>query len=71
MIRIFIGADHAGYDMKQKVLKYLVDTKKYILCHYGCYEKESCDYPDIVKRLCSNMTKKNIFQNIIISKKSF
>lgn len=40
-----IGADHAGYELKEKIKNYL-ETKGYILKDFGCYSDESIDYPD-------------------------
>ena len=39
-----IGCDHGGYDLKQEVLKYLTDHQIEYK-DFGCYGKESCDYP--------------------------
>ena len=39
-----IGCDHGGYDLKQEVLKYLSDHQIEYQ-DFGCYGKESCDYP--------------------------
>lgn len=40
-----IGCDHAGFELKQKVMKHLVD-KGYEIKDVGCYSNESIDYPD-------------------------
>lgn len=40
-----IGCDHAGYDLKQKVMD-LLKEKGYEVKDYGCYSNESIDYPD-------------------------
>lgn len=44
-MKIALGCDHGGYDLKQHVVKVLER-----LCHeaedFGCFSKESCDYPD-------------------------
>jgi ribose 5-phosphate isomerase B len=40
-----IGADHAGYELKQYLIEYLTD-KGYQLKDFGCYSEESIDYPD-------------------------
>ena len=41
---IAIGSDHGGYDLKQRVVRYL--EEKGISClDMGCDSKESCDYP--------------------------
>jgi ribose 5-phosphate isomerase B len=40
-----IGADHAGFNLKTKVIKFLQE-KGYELIDKGCFSKESIDYPD-------------------------
>ena len=41
---IAIGSDHGGYDLKQKVIKYL-EEKNIPYQDMGCGSKDSCDYP--------------------------
>jgi ribose 5-phosphate isomerase B len=43
-MRIALGSDHGGYDLKQEVIKYL-DEHGIEWKDYGCDSKESCDYP--------------------------
>jgi ribose 5-phosphate isomerase B len=43
---IAIGADHAGFEYKQQLLKYLTD-KNLKTTDVGCYNTDSMDYPDI------------------------
>ena len=40
-----IGADHAGFQLKSKIIKHL-EEKGYELKDFGCYSEESIDYPD-------------------------
>lgn len=40
-----IGCDHAGFEMKQEVIKHL-EAKGYEVKDFGCYSTESIDYPD-------------------------
>lgn len=40
-----IGADHAGFILKSKVIEYL-EQKGYELKDFGCYSEDSIDYPD-------------------------
>jgi ribose 5-phosphate isomerase B len=40
-----IGADHAGFQLKESVKKHLSE-KGFELKDYGCYSEESIDYPD-------------------------
>ena len=46
MSRIAIGADHAGYDLKQHLIGWLCDHGHEVLDH-GTHSTESCDYPPI------------------------
>ena len=45
-MRISIGSDHAGYELKEKVKQYLNSKKGIELNDWGCYSEERCDYPD-------------------------
>lgn len=42
---IAVGCDHGGYGLKQEVIKYL-EENNFEYKDYGCYGKESCDYPE-------------------------
>ena len=44
-MRIGIAADHRGYDLKEKIIKYLED-KGYTVVDYGTNSSDSVDYPD-------------------------
>jgi ribose 5-phosphate isomerase B len=43
--KIAIVSDHAGYYLKEKILKYLMQ-EKYDFKDFGCSGEESVDYPD-------------------------
>ncbi len=46
-MKIAIGCDHGGYELKKKIIKYL-DEHGYRYSDYGCSSStESVDYPDI------------------------
>ncbi len=40
-----IGADHAGFILKGKIINYL-ETHGYQVKDFGCFSEESIDYPD-------------------------
>lgn len=42
---IAIGCDHGGYELKCLVLKHL-EERGLEYKDFGCYSKDSCDYPD-------------------------
>lgn len=41
---IAIGSDHGGYDLKEAVIAHLRE-QDIAYKDYGCYDKNSCDYP--------------------------
>jgi ribose 5-phosphate isomerase B len=43
--KIAIAADHAGFQLKEKIVKYLM-KEKYEVKDFGTYSDESVDYPD-------------------------
>jgi ribose 5-phosphate isomerase B len=40
-----IGADHAGFQLKERIRQYLTDLG-YEVKDFGCFSEESIDYPD-------------------------
>lgn len=44
-MKIAIGADHAGFKLKEELKKYL-ESKGHELLDVGCNSEERCDYPD-------------------------
>jgi len=43
-VKIVIGSDHGGYELKKKLVEYLKE-EKYNVDDLGTHSKESCDYP--------------------------
>ena len=63
MQTIIIGADHAGFEMKEKIKKYLT-TKGFTIVDKGTYSLDSVDYPDfahaVARELENDKTKTGI-----------
>ena len=49
-MKIGLASDHAGYALKQYVKGYLAE-KGIEYEDFGCYNEESCDYPDFAHKL--------------------
>jgi ribose 5-phosphate isomerase B len=43
--KIAIASDHAGYILKEKILKFLYN-ENYEVKDFGCFSEETVDYPD-------------------------
>ncbi len=54
MRKIFLGADSAGYALKEEIKTYLKD-KEYDVIDCGCYSTESCHYPLFANAVCENV----------------
>lgn len=46
---IYLGSDHAGFEMKEKLKEHL--GEKYDLTDLGCFSEKSCDYPEIAREV--------------------
>ena len=64
-MRIAIGCDHRGLNLKQFVMKLLTEMG-YIYEDFGSYTTDSVDYPDIAKKVAEAVAKGNFEQGILI-----
>ena len=53
-MRIAIGSDHRGLDLKQFIMK-LITEMGHSYEDFGCYTAESVDYPDIAQRVAKKV----------------
>ena len=44
-LRVAVGADHAGYRLKQRVVEHL-KARGFAIVDVGTHDEERCDYPD-------------------------
>lgn len=51
---IAIGSDHGGFELKEHLLKHL-KSKGLEVSDFGVYNENSVDYPDIAKKVCSEI----------------
>lgn len=45
-MKIAIGCDHGGFELKEKIKKYLSEDLNLSYLDFGTYNKNRCDYPD-------------------------
>ena len=55
-MKIGFACDHAGFEYKEKLKKYLL-SKGNDINDYGCYSLESVDYPDFAHKLAKSIEK--------------
>ena len=63
--KIGIASDHAGYELKCEIVKYLQD-KGFDVTDFGTHSTESMDYPDVAHPLALAIESKTIPQGIAI-----
>ncbi len=64
-MNIAIGSDHAGFDLKQKIITFL-QTDGQQVQDYGCYSAESVDYPDFAHPVAIAVEQKKYKFGILI-----
>lgn len=64
-MRIALGADHAGFQLKEEIAKYL-QAKGYEYKDFGVFSTDSVDYPDQAAIVAKAVAKKEFDQGIII-----
>ena len=65
MEKIAIGADHAGFEYKEQLKKWL-DRKGYATKDFGTYSSESADYPDFAHPVASAVEKNEFDLGLLI-----
>ena len=50
MSTIAVGCDHAGFGLKQELVRHLKE-RGFKTTDYGTFSEESCDYPDYAKKV--------------------
>lgn len=71
---LFIGCDHGGFELKQKLLKFIetisTDNKAYDkaivekikslkIKDFGCFDTQSVSYPDYAEKVCTAVIESN------------
>jgi len=64
-MKVIIGSDHGGLNLKNKIIEYLkmneIETED-----LGTYTPESCDYPEIAKKVCNEVLKEPEYKGILV-----
>ncbi len=55
-LHIALASDHAGYNLKQEIIKHLQDNNA-ATHDFGCFSTDSCDYPDYAHPLAQAVEK--------------
>ena len=65
-MRIAIGCDHRGLELKQFVMKLLAEAD-HSYEDFGCYTADSVDYPDIAKEVGGKVARGEFERGILLN----
>ena len=64
-IRVAIGSDHAGFKLKENIIKAL-KSKNYSVEDKGCYSEDRADYPDYGHSVALSVLNKEVDFGILM-----
>ncbi len=64
-MKIAIGSDHGGYELKESIKK-LLEEKNIEYVDFGTKDKAACDYPDIAQDVAKSVADKKFTYGILI-----
>ncbi|KAJ5070558.1 ribose 5-phosphate isomerase-related [Anaeramoeba ignava] len=62
---IAIGSDHGGFPMKSEIIPF-IESMKIEVKDVGCFNTESCDYPDFAEKVCNLVVSKEVDLGVLI-----
>ncbi len=66
-LRIAVGADHGGFELKRKIQAHLA-AKGYVVSDFGAFTGESVDYPDYAEAVCREVVASRYDYGILVCK---
>jgi ribose 5-phosphate isomerase B len=64
-MKISIGSDHAGFELKQNIINYLIKHNIHVKDR-GCFNSERADYPDYAHIVASDVLNKEVEFGILM-----
>lgn len=64
-LKVAIGADHGGFELKEKIINYL-KSNNIEFKDFGTFSNESCDYPIFAKKVALEVSKNNFNKGILV-----
>lgn len=65
-MKIIIGSDHAGFDLKEKYKNLLSGELGYEVTDMGSYSTDSIDYPDIARKVAEGILSGEFEKGVLI-----
>jgi len=65
-MKLAIGCDHGGFELKEEILKYIKTLKNIEVADFGVANKDSVDYPDYGAKVSEAVSKGTTDRGILI-----
>jgi ribose 5-phosphate isomerase B len=65
-MKVAIGSDHGGWELKQEVVKYIKSAYPFELSDYGPVDNKSVDYPDFGAKVAEAISTGSVDRGILI-----
>lgn len=65
-MKVIIGSDHAGYDLKEEIRNYLMEKSTYSIKDVGAFSMEPVDYPLVGHELAKHIAEGSFTRGILI-----
>ena len=65
-MNIIIGSDHAGFDLKEVIRKFLLEERIYEVKDVGTFSSESVDYPVIAHEVAKGVAESQFRRGILL-----
>ncbi|MFB5664243.1 ribose 5-phosphate isomerase B [Alteribacillus sp. HJP-4] len=65
-MRIGIGSDHNGFELKEEIKAFIEKTFAHELVDYGCHSCDSVDYPDVAFDVSEAINEDKLDRGILI-----
>jgi len=65
-MNIIIGSDHAGFDLKEEIKRFLSEKGDYVVKDMGAFNHDPVDYPIIAHEVAKNIAEKRFSRGILL-----
>ncbi|MBI4386781.1 MAG: RpiB/LacA/LacB family sugar-phosphate isomerase, partial [Elusimicrobia bacterium] len=64
-MKIVIGSDHAGYEAKERLKKFLQAMGQGVT-DFGCHSSDAVDYPDIAQLVAESVSRREFDRGVLL-----
>lgn len=65
-MNVIVGSDHAGFDLKEEIKRFLNEKGEYPVTDMGTFSNEPVDYPIIAHQVAKNISEKRFHWGILV-----